>query len=102
MQSPGCNSALTQGVPRGEVFWAGLRRTQSKEVFGASAHDVFPGVAPECPDCAGGRRDICTWKDSLFIYFLGQMAELCDPWSLFQPHAVRKQLFRKRLWFILI
>lgn len=84
------------------VFWACQHRTQSKEVLGASAHDVFPGVAPECPDCAGSRRDIFTWKDSLLIYFLGQMAELCDPWSLFQPHAVRKQLFGKRLWFILI
>lgn len=43
-----------------------------------------------------------TWTDSTLIYFFGQMAELCDPWSLFEPHAVRKQLFGKRLWFILI
>lgn len=34
--------------------------------------------------------------------FLGQVAELCDPRSLLQPHTVRKQLFGKRLWFILI
>lgn len=41
-------------------------------------------------------------KKSILTYFSGQMAELRDPWSLFQPHAVRKQLFGKRLRFILI
>lgn len=77
-------------------------QTGFKEVLGVTAQDVFPGVAPECPDCVGGRRDMFTWTDSTLIYFFGQMAELCDPWSLFEPHAVRKQLFGKRLWFILI
>lgn len=35
-------------------------------------------------------------------YFYGQMAVLCDLWVLFQLCAVRKQLFGRKLWFILI
>ena len=33
-------------------------------------------------------------------YFFGEIAELCDPRSLLQPRAVRKQLLGKRFWFI--
>lgn len=60
--------------------------------------------------CQGWRLSVLTELEAggtssqertTLIYFFEQMAELCDPWSLFQPHTVRKQLFGKRLWFIL-
>lgn len=60
------------------------------------------GLCMSSDCCAGGRRGIFSWKDSTLIYFFGQMAELCDPWSLFQLHTVRKQLFGKSLWSLLI
>lgn len=89
------------GGPRGPACRAaqaplGLRKSLVPLSRTASLGSGLNVLTVPCPR----QGDIFMWKDSTLAYFVGQMAELCDPWSPFRPHAVRKQLFGKRLHFI--
>lgn len=62
----------------------------------------FPGLCLSVPTVPCWRQEGPLHVEGPHTYFSGQMAELCDPWSPFRPHTVRKQLFGKRLRFICV